>query len=104
MNTLTILLIAGITLTIGDLFAGIWIKKSKKIFYILTLFLYMIGLNFLIYSFRFEDIAVASIIMEIFNIVTLTFAGIFLFKENITRREVAGIIVGLISVLILEVA
>ena len=104
MNTLLILLIAGLTLTVGDLVAGKWIASNKKSFYILTLILYMIGLNFLIYSYKFEDIAIASITMEIFNIVTLTLAGRFLFKENITRTEVAGIMVGIIAVIILEIA
>ena len=104
MNTLLILLIAGLTLTIGDLVAGKWVTSNKKSFYILTLLLYMIGLNFLIYSYKFEDIAIASIIMEIFNIVTLTLAGRFLFKENITKTEIAGIIVGIIAVIILEIA
>ncbi len=104
MNTLLILLIAGLTLTVGDLVAGKWVVSNKKSFYILTLILYMIGLNFLIYSYKFEDIAIASITMEIFNIVTLTLAGRFLFKENITKTEIAGIVVGIIAVVILEIA
>jgi multidrug transporter EmrE-like cation transporter len=104
MNTIFVLLTAGIVLTIGDIFAGKWVESNKKYFYFLTLIFYMIGLNFLIYSYKFEDIAVAAIIMEIFNIVTLTLVGRFLFKENITRTETAGIIVGIIAVIILEIA
>jgi multidrug transporter EmrE-like cation transporter len=104
MNTLLILFVAGITLTIGDLVAGKWIQNKNKFLYVLTLCLYLIGLNFLIYSYKFEDIAVASITMEIFNVVTLTLAGRFLFKENITKTEFAGIIVGIIAVVILEIS
>ncbi len=104
MNTIGILLAAGIILTIGDLFAGRWIQTKSRFLYTLVLVLYMIGLNFLIYSYKFEDIAVASIMMEIFNIVTLTLAGKFLFKENITKTEIMGIIVGVIAIIILETA
>jgi multidrug transporter EmrE-like cation transporter len=121
MKTLIILLIAGLVLTVGDLVAGEWVQKNKKTFfgkrfsifkksqkaslyYWLALVFYMIGLNFLIYSYKFEDIAVASVIMEIFNIVSLTIAGKFLFKENISKTEFAGIVVGVFAVIILEFA
>lgn len=104
MNTILILLVAGITLTVGNLVAGKWVQNNNKFLYILVLFLYMIGLNFLIYSYKFEDIAVASITMEIFNIVTLTIAGRFLFKENITKTELAGIMVGIIAIIVLEIS
>ncbi len=104
MNTIFYILSAGLILTVGDLVAGEWIQKNKKIYYIISLIIYMIGLNFLIYSYKFEDIAVATVIMEIFNIVTLTVAGKFLFKENITKTEFAGIAVGIFAVIILEIA
>ncbi len=104
MNTLLVLFLAGTILTIGDLLAGKWILTKNKTTYFFVLFIYIVGLNFLIWSYKFEDIAIASIIMEIFNITTLTFAGIFLFGEKITKTELAGIIVGLVSIIILEIA
>lgn len=104
MKTIIILLLAGLILTAGDLVAGKWVENNKKFFYILALVFYMVGLNFLIYSYKFEDIAVASVIMEIFNVATLTLAGKFFFKENISKTELAGIIVGVVAVIILEIA
>ncbi len=104
MSTLLILFLAGTILTVGDLLAGRWIVSNSKNTYIAVLVSYMIGLNFLVWSYKFEDIAVASITMEIFNITTLTLAGIFLFKERITKTELAGICIGLIAVIILEIA
>jgi multidrug transporter EmrE-like cation transporter len=100
-STIYILLIGGLSLTIGDLFAGKYIKSKTKLLYALVMIFYIIGLNFLIYSYKFENIAVASIMLEIFNVVTLTIAGKFLFKENITKSELCGIIIGLIAVIIL---
>ena len=102
MEALLILLAGGITLTIGDLFAGKWAKDGKRFLYILTVIFYMIGLNFLVLSYKFKDIAVASLLLEIFNIATLTLVGIYFLKEKITRTELAGIVLGLLAVIILE--
>jgi len=102
MQPLLILLIGGLSLTAGDLIAGKWVENRNKFLYILIMLFYMIGLNFLVISYQFKDIAVASIILEIFNVTSLTLAGIYFLKENITKTELAGIIVGVLSVIILE--
>ncbi|MFA6190380.1 MAG: hypothetical protein WC711_02595 [Candidatus Staskawiczbacteria bacterium] len=101
MFPIYLLLAGGIALTIGDLIAGKYIKSKTKLLYLSVMVFYIIGLTFLIFSYKFENIAVASITLEIFNILTLTIAGKFLFKENITKTELCGIIVGLIAVIIL---
>jgi len=95
-------LIGGLSLTIGDLIAGKWVENMSKLFYIFIIIFYMIGLNFLVISYEFKDIAAASIILEIFNVITLTLVGIYFLKENITKTELVGIIVGVLSVIILE--
>jgi hypothetical protein len=66
-----LLLIAGILLTIGDLILNAWVDagNSWKL-YTAGIFFYFIALNFLARSYRFENIAVASVIMEVFNLVT----------------------------------
>jgi multidrug transporter EmrE-like cation transporter len=102
MEPILILLVGGLSLTIGDLIAGKWVENKNKFLYILIMLFYMMGLNFLVMSYRFEDIAVASIILEIFNVTSLTLAGIYFFKENITKTELAGIIVGILAIIVLE--
>jgi multidrug transporter EmrE-like cation transporter len=102
MNTLPILLVGAIALTIGDLVAGKWVENKSKVLYVLVLTFYMVGLCFLVFSYKFNDIAVASIIIEISNVILLTLIGRYLFKENITKTEVAGIITGVFAVTILE--
>jgi small multidrug resistance pump len=104
MHPILILLAGGLTLTIGDLIAGKWISNKNKLTYILAITFYMIGLIFLIETYKYKDIPVASITMEIFNVIILTLAGIFLFKEKITKTELAGIVIGMIAVVILEFA
>jgi multidrug transporter EmrE-like cation transporter len=103
MHPLLILFVGGVVLTLGDIVAKNWVIKKEKYLYVVCMLFYLIGLNFLVWSYKFEDIAVASIIFEIFNVITLTLAGIYLFKENITKTELAGMILGVFSIIVLEI-
>lgn len=57
---------------------------------------------FLPYSFRRENIAVASTIFVIFNVVTLSVFSWLYFKEALTPFQIIGIIIDLVSVIFLE--
>lgn len=92
----------GIILTVGDIVLKKWVTTSYNLFYFLGIFLYFISMNFLAQSYKYEDVAIASMMMIIFNITTLTLVGYFIFKENITVYEIAGIFLGMISLFLLE--
>lgn len=79
-----------------------WVNTNAYIFYFLGLFVYLIGLNFLAQSFRFKNIAVASAIFIIFNIVTLSFVSWLYFKESLSLLQIAGIVIGIIAIVVLE--
>ncbi len=93
---------AGILLTIGDIVLKQWVKHSYSSLYIGGILLYLISMNLLAHSYKYEDIAVASMLMVIFNILTLTLIGYFFFHENITLYEITGIILGIASIGFLE--
>ena len=88
-------------MTVGDIFAGMYIKSKGKMLYLSVILFYIIGLTFLIFSYKFTNIAVASITLEIFNVVTLCVVGKFLFKENITKFELCGIATGVVALILL---
>ncbi len=97
-----LLLIGGLILTVGDIIMKKWVNTNAYIFYFLGLFVYLIGLNFLAQSFRFKNIAVASAIFIIFNIVTLSFVSWLYFKESLSLLQIAGIVIGIIAIVVLE--
>lgn len=99
---LFLVIIAGLILTAGDIILKEWVVKSHSVFYITGILLYLISMNLLAQSYRYEDIAVASMIMVIFNVVTLTLVGYFFFHENITVYEISGITLGIVAVSLLE--
>ncbi len=99
-----LLLIGGIILTVGDIFMKKWVNTNSYLFYFIGLAIYLIGLNFLAQSFKYKNIAVASVIFVIFNVVTLAIVSWIYFKEALSPLQISGIVIGIISIVVLEIA
>ena len=104
MNPLVLLVIGGVTFTLGDLCMKKWIISDSNSFYILGIIIYLVGDNFLALSFKSKEIAVASVIFIVFNVVTLTIAGWFLFDEQLSAIKIFGMLLALAAVLVLELS
>ncbi len=104
MNLFPLLLLffGGVILTAGDIVAKQWVISNKNYLFFAVLFLYLIGLIFLIFSFKYKNIAIASLMFVIFNITTLTIFSWFYFNERLTTVEMVGIVLGLVAVSLLE--
>jgi multidrug transporter EmrE-like cation transporter len=106
MNLIALTLIAfgGILLTIGDLFMKEWVTTNKSLIYLGGMIFYIIGLNFLAFSFRYKNIAVASVIFVLINIITLIIFSYFYFHEKLSGLEIAGILLGTAAIIMLELS
>lgn len=81
-----------------------WVGNNSYLFYIIGLAIWLVGLNFLAQSFKFKNIAVASVIFVIFNAITISLVSWFYFKETLSPLQIFGIILGIMAVVILELA
>lgn len=99
-----ILFIAGSIITIGDLYLKKWAINNAWAYYGKGMIFWLIGANLLAYTFKSKDIAVASVIYVVFNVLTLMAAGYWLFGEQITMLKVVGVILALISIAVLSIA
>lgn len=102
MTGLVLLVLGGLVLTLGDIVMKEWIINNSYYWYSSGIVMYTLGLNFLAQSFRYKNISVASVLLVIFNVITLTLVSFFFFSEKITIQKIIGIALGLISVIILE--
>jgi multidrug transporter EmrE-like cation transporter len=104
MNLLALILIffGGVTLTIGDLVMKKWVDNGSIFVYIVGLLAYMIGMVFLSQSFRFKNIAIASLMLVIFNIVTLLIVSWLFYNEKLSVIQMVGLGLGMLSIVILE--
>ena len=64
--------------------------------------MWFIGILFLAESFKYTNIAVASLIFTIFNIIILTIVSWIVFKEQLNTIQLLGLLLGLVAIGILE--
>jgi len=101
---LILLFVGGSVLTVGDIVMKKWVTNNNVFLFIIGLAIYLFGLIFLAYSFKYKNIAVASTIFVIFNIITLSIVSWFYFKETLSTFQLIGIVFGICSILFLELA
>ncbi len=97
------LIFGGFILTIGDIFFTFWTKHPTTWMYIVGLGIYILGMVFLIESFKTTNIAVASAIFVVSNILTLSIVSWVFFKEPLSTLQMIGIFVAIIAIVILEI-
>ena len=102
---MVLLVLGGITLTAGDIVFKFWIERSLpylSVWYMSGLMLYIASLVFLVESFRSENIAVASVILVLLNIVFLALFSYFYFGDKLTLLQMLGLVLALLSISLLE--
>lgn len=103
---LIILFIGGIVLTAGDILFKFWVEKNGSYFshlYIVGILLYLIGSMFLVQSYKYDmNIVAAGIIQVLFNTIILVLVTYFYFHEDLTSLQVAGVILGIISIYLIK--
>ncbi len=102
-NYMIWLIIGGSVLTIGDIFFKFWTKNPHNWMYVVGLSIYLIGLMFLVQSFKNTNIAVASAIFVVANIITLTIVSWLFFNEPLSIIKIIGLLLAIVSILILEI-
>jgi len=101
---LALLLIGGIILTAGDIIMKKWVNTNSVPLFITGILIYIVGMFFLVGSYKYENIAVASAIFIIFNVVTLSIVTWLYFKEPLSVYQTIGIVLSLIAITFLELS
>jgi multidrug transporter EmrE-like cation transporter len=81
-----------------------WIDNHLTYLFVLGIMVYVVGEVIMALSFRYQNIAVASILTVIFNILALSILSYFMFGDKLNLLAIIGIIMGLVSVTILEIS
>ena len=107
MSVIVWLTFGGIALTVGDIIFKFWVERSLPYFstyYLAGLALYIAGLVFLVESFKTENIAVASAIFVLINIVILAIFSWFYFGDKLSLLQIIGLLFAAMAILLLEVS
>jgi len=97
-----LLFLAGVILTIGDIFMKKWVNANDFYLFIIGIVLYLISMCILGYSFKFKNIAIASTMMVVFNVVTLAIVSWIFYGDKLSTWQIVGISTAMVSVVLCE--
>lgn len=95
-------ILGSISLTIGDIFMRKWVADDSYGNFSIGFICYLFGMLFLAFSFKYKNIAIASMLLVLFNIITLLIVSWYMFKEPISTKEIIGIALGISAIILLE--
>lgn len=86
----------------GDVFFKKWATENRPLMIGVGFILYAIGALFWAFSLKYEMLTKAISIFTILNLVIIALIGTIFFKENISVVSKIGIVLGIISILLIE--
>jgi len=79
-----------------------WALENKNYLLIVGLVIYMIGTTFWAYSLRYGHLSKAISIFAVLNLIILVLVGVLFFKEDLSMINKIGVILGIVSVILIE--
>ena len=86
----------------GDIFFKKWTIENKPVLIWAGLAIYSIGTLFWALSLKYEMLSKAISIFTILNLVIVVLVGMIFFKENVSLVSKIGIVLGIISIVLIE--
>lgn len=104
MKYFFILLVIVVSLleVIGDILFKEWTIKDNKYFLLLGIVAYMIATTCWAFSLRFQSLSKAVVIFGVLTVIIGVLVGVLLYKEPLTNLNIIGIVLGLASIVLLE--
>jgi len=86
----------------GDIFFKKWAVESRSALFIVGMAVYFIGTFFWAISLKYEFLSKAIVVFTVLNLVLITLAGVLIFKEDLTLANKMGIVLGIVSIVLVE--
>ncbi len=87
---------------VGDVFFKKWTVENRPLLMWGGFIIYSIGTLFWAFSLKYEMLSKAISIFTILNLIIVALVGIIFFKENISVISKIGIVLGVISIVLIE--
>ncbi len=86
----------------ADILFKYWTLNTKTFFLIGGVILYSISTIIWAFSLKYEYLSKAITIFTILNLVGVVLVGLFLFKEDVSLINKFGILLGIVSVILIQ--
>ncbi|HII14840.1 MAG TPA: hypothetical protein HA362_00845 [Nanoarchaeota archaeon] len=88
---------------IGDVLFKKWALGSRNLFLGIGLLVYFTGTVFWAFSLRYEYLSKAISVFSVLNLIIIALVGVLMFRENLSVINKAGIALGVLSVILIEI-
>lgn len=95
------LIVGGVLLTVGDLFMKAWAVSTNKYNYLIGIFFWIFGSLFLAWTYKYENLAMATLFYILVNILTLALVSVFYYHEPLSIKQSIGLLLGLVSIFLI---
>lgn len=99
---LILLLIGVLFESVGDILFKYWSINSKNVFLIIGVLFYTVSTVVWAYSLRLEYLSKAITIFTVLNLIIIILVGIIFFKEDVSTVNKVGMLLGVISVVLMQ--
>ncbi len=86
----------------GDVILKKWAVDRKQFFFILGLIVYFVATVIWAFSLKYEFLSKAISIITILNLIIVVLVGVLYFKEDLSIINKVGIVIGIISVILIQ--
>jgi multidrug transporter EmrE-like cation transporter len=87
---------------VADILFKYWSINTKNIFLVGGVVLYSIGTIIWAFSLKYKYLSKAIIIFTVLNLIVVVLIGIFIFKEGLSLTNKLGILLGVVSVILIQ--
>jgi multidrug transporter EmrE-like cation transporter len=104
MNKIVLLLISIAVAfeVVGDILFKYWSLNSKTFFIVGGVLIYSVATVIWAYSLKYGYLSKEITIFTVFNLIAVVLAGVLIFKESLSTINIIGIILGVISVILVQ--
>lgn len=88
--------------TFGDISSKYSAVKGKNIYLFTAVILYILSTFIWAISLKHQELSKATVIFNTLNIITVVLAGVYIFNETLSLINIAGIILGIVSIILLS--
>lgn len=86
----------------GDIVLKYWAISNRGTLMVIGLLVYFIGSIFWAYSLRHETLSRSLIVFSLSYLILGALAGLLYFKETLTPRQLAGVGLALVAIILIE--
>jgi multidrug transporter EmrE-like cation transporter len=88
---------------VGDVFFKKWTIDNNNLVLIAGFVIYFIGTVFWAFSLKYEYLSKSISVLTVLNLIAVALVGVLYFKEDLTLINKIGIILGVVSVILIEI-